>query len=229
MAKKTKQIETREQWLRAGMVELNKILERQGDGAIEDLDMIQVSVGYAKGKPKAIGQCFGPSWTGQEGVQAIFICPTLTAEQPVRILDVLLHEMIHAKVGCEHGHKKPFVDLARKVGLKGKPTATFAEEETELFAALEKIADKLGEYPHVQMKGKVGPTKPPAGGWIKFFSENDEEYILRISPKSLENHGAPRDFAGDEMIMEVAAWMGPDILRAFAGEVNRAAAHEGGE
>lgn len=219
-SKKTQKHDTREGWLRAGMVELKTVLEdatasMDGGARTFDPDKVQVSVGYAKGKPKAIGQCFGPNWTGND-THSVFVCPSL--EVPSRVLDILLHELIHAAVGVGHGHKKPFSSVAKKVGLSGKPTATFAAEDSELLKKLEAIASKLGDYPHAKMSGGAGPKRPPAGGWIKFYSERADDYILRVSPKALLEYGPPQDPWGEEMTLEVAAWMGPDILKACAGD-----------
>jgi predicted RNA-binding Zn-ribbon protein involved in translation (DUF1610 family) len=49
-------------------------------------------------------------------------------EDPSRVLDVLLHEMIHAARPTD-GHKKDFPKLAKRVGLTGKMTATVASPE----------------------------------------------------------------------------------------------------
>jgi hypothetical protein len=57
----------------------------------------------------------------------ISLHPTIF-NNPSRVLDVLLHEMIHS--ACpEAGHKGMFRTLARRVGLTGKMTATVAGPE----------------------------------------------------------------------------------------------------
>ena len=54
----------------------------------------------------------------------ISLHPTIFNE-PSRVLDVLLHEMIHAAVP-EAGHRGPFRKLALRCGLTGKMTSTVA-------------------------------------------------------------------------------------------------------
>ncbi len=49
---------------------------------------------------------------------------------PSRVLDVLLHEMIHA-VCPEDGHRRRFPKLAKRCGLNGKMTATVAGPELQ--------------------------------------------------------------------------------------------------
>jgi len=71
--------------------------------------------------------------------------PTIFRE-PARVLDVLLHEMIHA--ACPNdGHRGKFPKLAKRVGLTGKMTATVAGPE--LKATLEGfLADRLPPMPN---------------------------------------------------------------------------------
>ena len=71
--------------------------------------------------------------------------PTIFRE-PARVLDVLLHEMIHA--ACPNdGHRGQFPKLAKRVGLTGRMTATVAGDE--LKAKLEGfLADRLPPMPN---------------------------------------------------------------------------------
>jgi hypothetical protein len=66
-------------------------------------------------------------------------------QDPSRVLDVLLHEMIHA-ARPNDGHRKDFPRLAKRVGLTGKMTATVAGPELrERLSAM--LADKLPPMP----------------------------------------------------------------------------------
>lgn len=194
---------TREEWLLRAARDLAKKTINPHLAEPMDLDKVAVSCGIPKGKASHIGQCFGDTFT-EDGTQHIFICPTLGGEElkdKVRVLDVLLHELIHAAVGTKEGHRGEFARVAKATGLKGKMTATFAEEDTDLFNDLADLAKRLGDYPHSVMKRKKGgATKPPAGAWVKFCSKSAPDYILRVSPKSLEEYGPPCDFDGVEMI-----------------------------
>src|SRR5947199_8423755 len=68
-----------------------------------------------------IGQCFAPS-VCKDGKPQIFISPRLS--ESIEVLGTLLHELVHASVGCHYGHRKEFSQAARHVGLSGPPTAT---------------------------------------------------------------------------------------------------------
>ena len=66
-----------------------------------------------------------------------------------QILIWLAHEMVHAAVGVQHGHKWPFRTLALAIGLTSKMTAT---EESEAFKQrLAPILAELGDYPHAKL------------------------------------------------------------------------------
>lgn len=152
----------------------------------------KVSCGFPFGTRKAIGQCWMPT-VSAAGVTEMFISPVLevtvcrAGEQGV--LDVLLHEMIHASVGVEHGHKAPFVAVIRRCGLEGKPTAT--HPGAECAERLDTIRRQLGDYPGDVMSPS-DLKKPSKGGyWPVFISPADPKYRVQISEKALEEYGPP--------------------------------------
>lgn len=136
---------TREAWLVAACPSLGEIIREAG----AECPPVAVSIGFPRGRGGAstrIGQC----WAGHlaaDGQPAIFVSPIL--DDPVRILDVLLHELIHAAVGLEHGHRGHFAAVAKACGLVGKPSATTAGEGLKL--RLNTIADALGPLPHAAL------------------------------------------------------------------------------
>lgn len=102
-----------------------------------------------------IGQCFPPALC-TDGTPQIFISPRLA--DSVVVLGTLLHELLHASVGCQFGHRKEFSQAARKVGLAGPPTATVVGDA--LRPLLLFYIERVGPYPHaaitVKPKAKVG-------------------------------------------------------------------------
>ena len=110
----------------------------------------RVSCGFPKGSrgrsaAKAIGQCWGTDAAADEHAN-IFISPVL--DDPARVLDVLLHELIHAGTPGA-GHKGPFVAACKAVGLLKPWTATTAGPELE--GSLVAMAKEIGSYPHGAM------------------------------------------------------------------------------
>jgi hypothetical protein len=134
-------ITNRETWLEALTTEITPIIESHG----YTVPRCRFSLGFtSKGrKGKVIGEC----WTDKvsaDGTHEIFLrCDTDNSED---IAATLVHEVIHAVVGVEHQHKKPFGKLARLMHLEGKLTATKGGE-----AFKEMIAPalaKIGPIPH---------------------------------------------------------------------------------
>jgi hypothetical protein len=109
---------------------------------------VRVSCGWPSrralsNKTRVIGECFRPEMCA-DGTPQIFISPLLA--NSVEVLGVLLHELIHAAVGCKHGHKKPFSQAARRMGLTGRATATTVGDT--LRPILESYVAGAGAYPH---------------------------------------------------------------------------------
>lgn len=178
---KQSSMKTREQWLNRGVEILNaEVFAPHGKTA----NNVRVSVGWPSGrsgKNSAIGQCW-PASLSEDQATEIFIAPS--QDDPVRVLDILAHEMVHAIVGCKHGHKAPFKKLAVAIGLTGKMTATVAGEE--LAAHLKKIADKIGKYPHAKLNTNA-KTKQTTR--LLKIECPDCDNVARQSRTAYENYG----------------------------------------
>jgi hypothetical protein len=178
---------TREAWLLAGVAALKA--EFFKDKPL-NTSKVRCSCGWTA-KGKAIGVCHPP------GTTELFICPTIA--EPVRVLDILLHELGHAYCGNAVAHKAPFARLMREFGLEGKPTATIATPGTECHAKLARIAENLGPYPHAAMT-KVRKTGSKKVEWVKLVSPIDPDYKFSVPLNpSIEEHGFPKDPWGNQM------------------------------
>jgi hypothetical protein len=138
-------LETREAWLLKACDHLRPIVLNAG----AECPPVAVSMGFPKSR-RGVSTTIGECWDGQaaaDGRPAIFISPVLN--EPARILDVLLHELVHAAVGCEWGHRGKFVTVARTCGLVGRPTATSAGPQ--LAPRLYAVAQALGPLPHAHL------------------------------------------------------------------------------
>lgn len=146
----------REWWLEQATVFLIAHMTQHGLAA----PSVRVSCGWPSrggvgSRAVVIGQCFPPTLC-QDGKSHIFISPRIA--ESITVLGTLLHELIHASVGCQHGHGKIFSQAARRVGLVGPPTATTVGDSLRpLFNA---YIDRAGVYPHAAIqlrpKEKVG-------------------------------------------------------------------------
>jgi hypothetical protein len=106
---------------------------------------VAVTVGFtSKGqRGKRVAECWSAD-SSKLGMAQIFIDPRY--DDGPRVLDLLLHEMVHAVVGVDAKHGPKFRACATAVGLTGKMRATVAS--ATLKSDLEKLIEKLGEYPH---------------------------------------------------------------------------------
>lgn len=190
----TKKHDTREGWLREAVELLRD--EFFTDKGYDFPEKWGISCGFPFGSSKAIGQAWSPDVAGDK-THHMFICPS--QDVATRVLDITLHEMIHIAVGIEEGHKGMFRKLAKEFGLEGKMTATYVTEGTELHNALVLVAEKLGEYPHTTMVPHRKLAKK-TNSWVRYYSTNDDTFKVLVSPKMVEEHGAPRDPWMDEMV-----------------------------
>lgn len=173
-------METREAWLQEAVALMRPyVRERAG----LDVPTVAVSVGFPHGRGgrHAIGQCF---YTTADDVPALFVHPSL--DDAGRVLDVLLHEALHAALGGGVGHRRPFADAATACGLAGKPTATVAGDD--LVPVLDGWLATLGPYPHARVN--TSDVKKQTTRMLR-VSCPDDGYTVRTTRKWLDEMGTP--------------------------------------
>jgi hypothetical protein len=181
----SKVFSTREEWLVEFVAAINPVIK---DRTGLSPRSVKVSCGWpSKGGTRAKNQRIGECWGGCDGDRSpeIFISPTLETDD---VASTLVHELLHAYLPKGSGHRKPFSQAARKVGLDGensKPTATVPSEAFQ--ALLKDLTDKLGPYPHQKLE-TPGPKEK--GRNLKFQCPGCG-YIGRTSAFWLETVGPP--------------------------------------
>ena len=91
-----------------------------------------------------IGECWPPELSKDNTTKIIV---SMTVDGPRQTIGVLVHEMVHAAVGCKHGHRGPFRKLALVVGLEVKMTATTESQEL-VDNYINPVISELGDYGH---------------------------------------------------------------------------------
>lgn len=169
---------TREEWLNEGVVALRRTFTEAGYTIPAK---VRVSCSWPGGGSarKRFGECWA-SRASAENYSEIFISPVIA--DPVEALDILAHELCHAVDDCAHGHKAPFVKIARAIGLEGKPTATVSGPE--LRRKLTTIAVDLGDYPHAAMS--LGGHKKQTTRMIKIECQ-DCSGVFRTTQKWIDD------------------------------------------
>jgi len=155
----------REDWLtRAAMIASDMLFKRAGYTVPNNVrySMSLPSRNAMSAKRTTIGQCWS-SVASSDGNIEIFITPLIDDARSVYA--TLVHEMVHAVVGNEHGHDKIFKRCALAVGLEGKMTATTITDAAwdEAKPILEK---RLGAYPHGKM-GNLSSKKKQTARMVK--------------------------------------------------------------
>jgi hypothetical protein len=183
---------TREEWLEAATAALAPIFTAAG----ETLPDVAVSCGFPGGASmrKVIGQCWKTK-AANDGRAHLFVSPLLS--DPVRVLDVLAHELVHAVDDCESGHKGRFTRIARRLGLEGKLTATHAGEA--LKAQLVEIAAQLGAYPNAGLNLALMNPAKQSTRMLKVECP-DCGYVVRTTQKWLDC-GLPTCACGSDMVL----------------------------
>jgi hypothetical protein len=131
----------RETWLQMAVQSLEPIFSAVGYG----IPPLKVSCGFAaSSSPRTtLGQCW-PRQRSADMVNEIFISPKI--DDPVEVLDTLVHEICHAIDDCQSGHGADFQGIAAVVGLEGP--ARMAMAGPALKIRLMTLSEKLGPYPH---------------------------------------------------------------------------------
>jgi hypothetical protein len=174
---------TREEWLVAATDLLRPIFKARAEVKLPKNVRMACGFTSAGARGKRIGECWSRTASADDTFE-MFIHPKL--DDPVRVLGVLVHELVHAGVGIKEGHNKVFGKAARAMLLEGKLTAT-----TEGDAFKKEIASvllpKLGDYPHAALGGKgetTGPKKQKTR-LLKVYCRHCD-YCMRVTSKWLE-------------------------------------------
>ena len=178
---------TREAWLTAVAERMRPWFEELG----HDLPKVRMAIGFtSQGKRgKAIGQC----WHGKasdDGTCEIFIVPTI--DDPMRIADILAHELCHTALGPGIMHGPPFKKLANAIGLEGSfGRGCRASVATKAFTRrMRPILAKVGPLPHAKLNAKVSTTKKQSTRMIKCTCKRCG-YTVRTTRKWLSEAGTP--------------------------------------
>lgn len=180
-------VATREQWLESFARLVEPILTKAAADAGLRVTMppVKYSVGWPKASKKAIGQCWPSAASGDKKTYHVFISPNL--QRPNEVDHVMVHEMVHALVGNEHGHKGPFVKVCKAIGLVKPWTATTAGPA--LRKQLDWINSKIGEYPHPGLADLSGRKKQTTR-MVKLFCATCG-FVCRASRGAIEQAGLP--------------------------------------
>lgn len=168
----------REAWLLEVTNSLRPAFEAEGR-PLPTPDRLFVSVGFPSQRAlstrnRVIGQCWTPK--SEDDERHVFISPTLA--DPTTIVATLVHELVHAALPKDAGHKAEFRRLATAMGLEGKMTAT--TPGPKVVALTETLLKQIGEPPHVALDPKQIQLKKQTTRMLKAACP-DCGYVIRVS------------------------------------------------
>jgi hypothetical protein len=190
---KTNLHDSRESWLRAAARELTPYFKTCGLSIPENI-RFAIAFPSTGRQGRRVGECWHCS-TSEDGNYEIIIRADIA--DPVEVLGVLVHELIHAVLPADAGHGKLYREAAVKVGLEGK--MRHAMPSQLLRPRLEALAESLGSLPHARLNIERGRDNKPAdrpkkqkARLLKAECEGDGcGYTVRITAKWVDEIGAP--------------------------------------
>lgn len=151
--------DTREQWHHRVVQALRPEFKRLG----YPLPPVRISTGFTSSgrRGRAVAECWTDQFDAERHFQ-LFIDPR--DDEPVNVVNSVAHELIHAAVGLQHGHRGPFAKLATALGMLAPMTATPSGPEFVKLA--KRVLEKVGPYPHarLQIGFDLVDAPDPAGG-----------------------------------------------------------------
>jgi hypothetical protein len=177
----------REAWLHAVANGMREAFKQHGYPIPEKVRLTCgfPSVRAVAARNRRIGECWSSSNSADEHHE-ILISPVIA--DSMRVAGILCHELIHAAVGLDKGHKGPFRKLAIALGLEGKMTST--TEGPAFIRLATPILDAAGPYPHAGLAAMSNGRKKQTTRLIKCECE-ECGYIARVAQKWLDDAGPP--------------------------------------
>ncbi len=197
--------DTRESWLRAATGELRPYFQ-SCDFPIPDNIRFAIAFPSTGRRGARIGECWHSS-TSEDGNFEIIIRADIA--DPVEVLGVLVHELVHVVLPVDAGHGKPYKDAAIKLGLEGK--MRHAMPGQLLRARLVELAATLGPLPHARLniergRDNQGPADRPKKQGTRMLKAacRDEacSFVVRVASTPVREIGPPHCPKHGEMLVE---------------------------
>ena len=152
---------TREDWLLDAFEALRGWFDERAGVKLPQMVRLSAGFGYgAVAENKVIlGQTWA-TWKAKDKINQVFVSPAVA--DPVEILAILVHEIVHVVDDCVHKHGKEFKKIATAVGLTKKMTEVHVTDELADFLKI--LVIELGDYPHTALEvRRVRTTVGPDG------------------------------------------------------------------
>ena len=192
-------VPTREAWLERLTEVLRPVF---GEAGYELPGSIRVSCswptnGATASRRRVLGQAFASSCSA-DGAHETFISPVL--DEPVRVAEVLVHELVHHAVGTKAGHGAIFRRCALAVGLVGPMRST--SMGASLRDRVNALLATVGCYPHAKVS--VAPVRKQSTRMLKLECPSCG-CLVRMTRRWLVSVGPPKCGCIASGVMRVCA------------------------
>ena len=168
----------RESWLNSATNELRPYFEKLGYILPTK---IRFAIAFTSGGKRGMeGECWHPDTSADQHFEIII---KADKSEPLEVLGILVHELIHSLLPPTVKHGKAFRDIALRVGLEGK--MAHAMPAPPLQERLAAVALALGPLPHAALTYSTGSDRPKKSGarYIKAECGASCGYSIRLIPK----------------------------------------------
>jgi hypothetical protein len=145
---------SRESWLRAATEELRPDFEKLGYRLPEKIRFAIAFTSTGK-RGHLAGECWHPESSDDQHYEVII---RADISDPVEVLGVLVHEVVHTLLPSTVKHGKEFKNIAQRIGLEGAMRHT--QPTPLLRQRLQAIAANLGPLPHAKLNFKIASDVP---------------------------------------------------------------------
>lgn len=202
---KTNEHDTRESWLREATADLRSYFATCG---VSVPNNIRFAIAFpSTGRRGArIGECWHSSASADGNYEIII---RADVAEPVEVLGVLTHELVHAALPAGVKHGKPYREAALKLGLEGK--MRHAAPGPLLRERLAKLAETLGPLPHARLhiecgRDNDGPADRPKKQGTRMLkatcSDQACAFVVRVAATPVREIGPPHCPRHGEMLVE---------------------------
>lgn len=185
---------SREDWLRSATNELRPYFAETGHRLPENI-RFAIAFPSTGRKGRHVGECWHSS-TSDDGNFEIIVRADIA--DPVEVLGVLVHELVHVVLPVEAGHGKLYREAALKIGLEGQ--MRHAMPGVLLQKRLAELAAALGPLPHARLniergRDNRGPADRPKKQAARLLKAECGGpgcgYTVRVTAKWVRDIGPP--------------------------------------
>lgn len=170
---------TRESWLRGATALLRPYFSKLGYQLPEK---IRYSIAFTSGGKRATmgGECWHPENSGDQHFEIII---KADRSDPIEVLGILVHNLVHTLLSADAKHGPEFKDIALRIGLEGP--MRHAMPGPVLRERLNSLAPELGPLPHARLDFTLGPDveKKQTTRMLKAECGGGCGYTIRLSSK----------------------------------------------